>query len=65
MNTPYIELVVDHEGKVTLQTHGFAGTTCREASAALERALGLVQQDRPTAEMYLDQSQQQHNPQRS
>ena len=38
MNTT-IEVVVDPQGNIRLQTRGFTGPTCRQASAALEVAL--------------------------
>ena len=34
-------------------TKGFTGSACRDASKAIEQALGLVQSDKPTAEMHL------------
>jgi hypothetical protein len=57
MNT--IEIIVDVKGEATVQTKGFSGSACREASKALEQALGLVQSDTPTAEMYQAQSADQ------
>ena len=50
-----IEIIVSPQGRTTLTTKGFAGSSCREASKALEQALGLVQSDRPTAEMHQSQ----------
>ena len=47
-----IELIVDPQGQTKLQTKGFAGAACRQASRALEQALGLVQSDQATAELY-------------
>ena len=51
-----IEILVNPKGEVTVQTKGFAGSSCRQASQALEKALGIVQSDTPTAEMYQTQS---------
>jgi hypothetical protein len=51
-----IEILVSPTGETTVQTKGFAGSSCRDASSALEQALGLVQCDSPTAEMYQTQS---------
>jgi len=48
-----IEITVDADGRVTVQTKGFAGGACKEASRFVERALGLVVADVPTAEAYL------------
>jgi hypothetical protein len=47
-----IEVIVSPKGQVTVQTVGFAGPACRQASRALEQALGAVVSDRPTAELY-------------
>ena len=54
-----IEIIVDAKGEATVQTKGFSGSSCREASKALEQALGVVQSDTPTAEMYQAQSADQ------
>lgn len=50
-----IEILVSPQGQTTLTTKGFAGSSCREASRALEQALGLVESDQPTAELYQTQ----------
>ena len=50
-----IEVVVSPTGETTVQTKGFTGASCRDASKAMERALGIVESDRPTAEMYQSQ----------
>ena len=50
-----IEIIVSPQGQTTLQTRGFAGIGCREASKALEQALGLVESDQVTAELYRTQ----------
>ena len=47
-----IEIVVDDKGEARLQTKGYTGASCRDASRLLERALGAVASDVPTAEMY-------------
>lgn len=56
-----IEIIVNPAGQTTVQTKGFSGATCRDASRALENALGLVEQDRPTAEMY-ERAPAEHQP---
>lgn len=50
-----IELVIDTKGQVTLQTHGYAGSSCTDATRQLEAALGQKVQDRRTAEYYQGQ----------
>jgi len=47
-----IEILVSPEGDIRLVTHGFAGEACRNATHALERALGIIQMDQPTDEMF-------------
>lgn len=39
-------------GKTTVQTAGYQGASCQEATRALEAALGTVTSDTPTAEFY-------------
>ena len=48
-----IEITVDADGKAKVQTKGFTGGACKEASRFVERALGLVVADVPTAEAFL------------
>jgi len=47
-----IELIVSPSGETTLETKGFAGDGCRQASASFEQALGVKQADEPTAEAF-------------
>jgi hypothetical protein len=47
-----IEIIVTPEGKATVQTLGFSGSSCREASRFIEEALGQRISERPTAEFY-------------
>ena len=47
-----IQIIIDPQGEIQLQTQGFSGQSCREASKPLEQALGLVRSDQPTAELY-------------
>ncbi len=54
-----IEIIVDNKGECTAQTKGFTGSSCRDASKFIERALGDVQSDTPTAEMYQTQVSEQ------
>ena len=48
-----IEIVISPTGETQLQTQGFQGSECKAASAALEKALGLVTQEHCTTEYYL------------
>lgn len=58
MSTPdrTIEVVVSPAGEVVVTAKGFAGPACRDATRALERALGTVAAERPTAEFYQAQA---------
>ena len=47
-----IEITVDKGGHVTVETKGFAGGSCREASRFVEEALGARTSERMTAESY-------------
>jgi hypothetical protein len=53
-----IEVIVAPDGKVTVQTRGFAGPACKAASESLEKALGLKQSENLTAEFYAQQTNQ-------
>jgi hypothetical protein len=55
-----IEVTVSPTGETTVQTKGYAGPECRQASKFLEQALGVIVQDRNTAEFSADaQAEQQ------
>ncbi len=47
-----IEITVDFIGRTTIQTKGFTGSDCVEASRSLEKALGLIQNDERTPEFF-------------
>jgi hypothetical protein len=47
-----IEMIVSTQGETTVQTKGFAGAECLEASRWLEQALGLVAADTMTVEFH-------------
>ncbi len=53
---PTIEIVVSPTGEATVQTKGFAGPSCREASRFVEQALGERTAERLTAEFYQPQA---------
>jgi hypothetical protein len=58
-----IEIVVSPQGETTVQTKGYAGADCLEASKWLEQALGIQTIDRKTSEFYQTAWQEQHVPQ--
>ncbi|QEG41335.1 DUF2997 domain-containing protein [Roseimaritima ulvae] len=47
-----IIVIVSPQGDSNIETHGFAGSQCREASRFLEQALGAVTQEKLTSEFY-------------
>ena len=51
-----IEVLISPTGEATVQTKGFAGPSCREASRFVERALGEATAERLTAEFYQSQA---------
>jgi hypothetical protein len=53
--TKVIEITVGPGGETTVQTRGFAGPECREASRFVEQALGQPTAEQPTAEFYQGQ----------
>ena len=54
-----IEVTVSPKGETKIETKGFAGSACKAASESLEKALGLQQSEKLTAEFYSQQTQQQ------
>jgi hypothetical protein len=55
-----IEVVVSPQGEATVQTKGYAGGDCLQASKFLEQALGVVTNDRRTGEFFQDSAAEQH-----
>ena len=51
-----IEVLISPTGEATVQTKGFAGPGCREASRFVERALGEPTAEHLTAEFYQPQA---------
>ena len=59
-----IEIVVSPTGQTQVQTKGFVGRECRQASEFIEQALGKRTQEELTAEFHQQASQQQSHQQR-
>jgi hypothetical protein len=59
-----IRITVDPQGRVRVETTGFSGGECREASRSLERALGTRTAEATTAEFHQGQQVDQdlHQP---
>ena len=53
-----IEITVDTKGEVVVQTKGFAGASCKEASRFIEQALGERTAETLTAEFHQTAIQQ-------
>jgi hypothetical protein len=47
-----IEVTISPKGETTVQTKGYAGIDCVQASKFLEQALGVKTNERLTAEFY-------------
>jgi hypothetical protein len=47
-----IEVLVSPTGEVSVQTKGYAGSDCLQASKFLEQTLGVTSADRKTSEFY-------------
>ncbi len=47
-----IEVIVSPQGETTMQTKGYAGSDCLQASKFLEQALRVVTDDRKTIEIW-------------
>ena len=52
MSSPQIEVLVLPTGETRITTHGFVGPKCREATKALETALGTKLSETWTAEYH-------------
>lgn len=55
-----IEVTVSPQGETTMQTKGYGGSDCLQASKFLEQALGITTADRKTGEFYQSTSTEQH-----
>lgn len=49
---PMIEVTVTPQGATTVETHGFVGTACQQATRDLKAQLGLVVSTQYTAEYH-------------
>jgi hypothetical protein len=54
-----IEITVAPDGGTRVETKGFAGSACREASAVVEQALGPRAGEQLTSEFYTQTTQPQ------
>ena len=54
-----IEIIISPEGETRLETKGFTGESCRDASKFLEEALGARTSEQITAEFHQTATTQQ------
>lgn len=54
-----IEVIISPKGETKIETRGFTGSSCQQASHFLEQALGTKVAETPTAEFYQTQPQSQ------
>jgi hypothetical protein len=54
-----IEIIISPTGETTVQTKGFTGTSCRDASKFIEQALGERTAETLTAEFHQTAETQQ------
>ena len=59
-----IEIIVSPRGETRVETKGFAGPECRQASRFLETALGKVAHEDLTANYYLPSTTENRQQQR-
>jgi hypothetical protein len=59
MTSQIIEVIVSPEGETRVETKGFVGSSCRQASQFLEQALGAQAGEKLTAEFYQQEAVQQ------
>ncbi len=60
-----IEIIVSPTGETRVETKGFVGSECRQASKFVEDALGKRTQERMTAEFHFGQAVHERNHQRN
>jgi hypothetical protein len=61
--TQLIEITVSPTGQTTVQTKGFTGSSCQDASRFIEQALGQRTGEQLTPEFHQEQAAQQHTQQ--
>jgi hypothetical protein len=54
-----IEITITPTGQTSVETKGFSGAECRQASEFIEKALGQRTAERLTGEFYAQESQSQ------
>lgn len=57
--TKIIEVIVSPKGEIKIETKGFVGGECRQASRFIEQALGAQAREKLTAEFHQHQPRDQ------
>ncbi|WP_254508973.1 DUF2997 domain-containing protein [Anatilimnocola floriformis] len=57
--TKIIEVIVSPKGETKIETKGFVGGECRQASRFIEQALGAQAREKLTAEFHQHQARDQ------
>jgi hypothetical protein len=60
-----IEVTIAPDGQTRVETKGFSGSECRQASEFLEKALGKQTGEQLTAEFHSEQQSRQSNQQQN
>lgn len=60
-----LEIIVTTDGRTSVQTHGFQGSSCRQASRFIEEALGQRAGEYLTSEFYATEQARQNLKQQS
>ena len=60
-----IEIIINSKGQTTVQTKGFTGESCRDASKLLEQALGNRVNEQLTAEFHQSAQTEQQSRQQA
>jgi hypothetical protein len=60
LKTKLIEITVSPNGETTIETKGFSGSACRDASRAIESLLGQRTSEQLTSEFYQQAERQEH-----
>jgi hypothetical protein len=53
-----IEITVSPEGAVSIKTSGFTGSSCRDATKAIEKAMGVSERETLLREFHQEQQAQ-------
>jgi hypothetical protein len=61
--TQIIEVLISPDGQTKIESKGFTGRSCQDATRFIEEALGRRLSERLSAEYYLIQTQQENTAQ--